>query len=58
MKHYYESHCGGAYRTDEMRSKESLYCEMCNDSDVYLGVYATDEEFLQVHPKYAEEGWC
>lgn len=40
----YESHLGGLYATDEERSKESLYCEICGDWDWFYGQAATREE--------------
>lgn len=40
----YGSHLGGLYATDEERSKESLYCEMCGDWDWFYGQAETREE--------------
>lgn len=40
----YESHLGGLYATEEERSPESLYCEICSDWDWFYGQAATREE--------------
>lgn len=41
----YESHLGGLYITEDIRSYDELYCETCGDSDWELGEFETLEEF-------------
>ena len=41
----YESHLGGLYTTEDIRSYDELYCETCGDSDWELGEFETLEEF-------------
>lgn len=43
--HYlYESHLGGYYDTDDLKSADELYCESCGDFDWPIGTYRTQEE--------------
>ena len=45
MIYIYESHMGGLYAGDYELSYEQRYCEICNDSDGFLG-HANDEKEL------------
>lgn len=40
----YESHLGGLYTSDYVLDYEDLYCEVCGDSDTYIGYADTREE--------------
>lgn len=51
----YENHLGGLYAIDEPLSFEELYCEICGDSDDFLGYAETREEALKI---LTELGWC
>lgn len=43
MTHYlYKNHLGGYYVSDEYFSPEDLYCEVCGDSDDFLGNFETN----------------
>lgn len=44
MIHLYENHLGGYYITDEYNEHFLETCEMCGDSDWYVGRYDTMEE--------------
>lgn len=46
MLYLYESHMGGIYFSDGQIYYESLYCEICGDSDYLLGYFNSCEEVL------------
>ena len=43
-KFLYESHLGKCYWSDNLIDPNDLYCEICGDSDVYLGEASTLDE--------------
>lgn len=44
----YYDHRGGLFASDEKLTEEELYCEDCNDVDIYLGYAKTKEDAMQV----------
>jgi len=45
----YQGHHGSRYfATDYKISEENLECEACGDTDVFIGVYSTDEELKKI----------
>lgn len=46
MKHWYESCVGEIYSTDEPKDIENLDCNICGDSDTYIGEFHTKEEAI------------
>lgn len=42
----YESHMGGLYVSDIDLEYDDLYCEVCNDCDLYIGYADTRAEAL------------
>ena len=56
-KYLYESHMGGVYTSDQPLPWDSLYCEMCGDSDWELGFANNRKEArkLLMEHDYIEE---
>lgn len=45
----YECHLGGIYASDEIIAEEELYCEVCGDSDRYIGAIDEDDPLEVVY---------
>lgn len=45
----YENHLGGLYTSDELLDEESLYCETCGDSDMYIGRVKEEDSIADVY---------
>lgn len=45
MRYLYESHLGSLYTSDEYLDYDYLYCDMCGESDWFIGVFNTINEF-------------
>lgn len=52
MFYFYLSHMGGYYVSEY--EIEDLYCDICGDSDTFLGCFNSEETFLDVFPEYKE----
>lgn len=53
--HIYESHMGGIYASEYELDYESRHCDICNDTDSWLGEVFTREELIEL---CKEEGYC
>ena len=52
MLYFYLSHMGGYYASED--EIEDLYCNICDDSDIFLGCFNSEETFLDAFPEYKE----
>ena len=46
MPYLYEGHTGSIYCTEYEEDDDTLYCEMCGDSDVLVGFYDSLRDLL------------
>lgn len=55
----YEGHLGGLYTSNDYIPSDELYCELCGDSDWFLGCYNTFREFIESNADIidADDGW-
>ena len=55
MIYIYESHMGGLYAGDYELSYEQRYCDICNDSDCFMGRANDEKELLDLLKVFSED---
>lgn len=52
MKYLYSSHTGNFYDSDYKLSRDQLYCDLCRDTDEYVGKFKNEIEKQKIIEEY------
>lgn len=55
MIYVYESHMGGLYAGDYELSYEQIYCDICDETDGFLGHASDEKELSDLLKVFAED---